>query len=525
MKKYRILSQILFFLIFTILFLKTTYDKNNLIAYPVKAFLDLDPFIFLSTLFSLHGALHLLPQALFWSLITITVTLFLGRIFCGWVCPFGTINQWVGNLGRTHRFAPTIRNPQSKIKNGYRLKYYLLIFLLTASIFTLQLSGFIDPFSLLIRSFSVSIYPAFQYVVNSVFDTLYAFDLKWLDHIIDMVNSGIQNSIISITQPYYSQSLFIGLIFLTVILLNLYQRRFFCRYLCPLGACLGIFSSLSPIRVEMGDTCNRCGRCVDDCQGGMNTERETNWRKSECLLCGNCIESCPEKATRMHLSWIPPKKLYSPDLKKRTVLISLSSGIIAVPLLRIGSTGKIFNPTLIRPPGALDEKEFLKRCVKCGECLKVCLTNGLQPTIFEAGLEGMWSPQLVSKIGYCAYNCTLCGQVCPTGAIKKLSAEEKVKIKIGLAFIDQGRCLPYAFGINCIVCQEHCPTPKKAIWFQEKVISNREGEGMKVKQPVVDPELCIGCGICEFKCPLKDTPAIRVTSAGETRSKMNQPLL
>jgi ferredoxin len=157
--------------------------------------------------------------------------------------------------------------------------------------------------------------------------------------------------------------------------------------------------------------------------------------------------------------------------------------------------------------------------------MKVCLTNGLQPILFEAGPEGIWSPRLVPRIGYCAYNCTLCGQVCPTNAIKKLSMAEKARIKIGLAFIDQGRCLPYAFGKNCIVCEEHCPTPKKAIWFQEKEMANREGARIMIKQPVVDPELCIGCGICEFKCPVKDRPAIRVTSAGETRSEANQPFL
>jgi formate hydrogenlyase subunit 6/NADH:ubiquinone oxidoreductase subunit I len=143
----------------------------------------------------------------------------------------------------------------------------------------------------------------------------------------------------------------------------------------------------------------------------------------------------------------------------------------------------------------------------------------------EAGLEGLWSPILVSRLGYCEYSCTLCGQVCPTGAIKSLEEEEKKKIKIGLAFIDQGRCLPIAFGINCIVCEEHCPTPKKAIWFEEKKMLNKDGELKPVKLPRVDLDLCIGCGICEYKCPVKDLPAIRITSIGETRAPQNQILL
>ena len=154
--------------------------------------------------------------------------------------------------------------------------------------------------------------------------------------------------------------------------------------------------------------------------------------------------------------------------------------------------------------------------------MKVCLTNGLQPTLFEAGLEGIWSPVLVSRVGYCQYYCTLCGQVCPSGAIRYLSQAEKEKTKIGLAFIDESRCLPYAQGIPCIVCEEHCPTPKKAIWFEEGVLAGRDGTERRVKQPRVDNDLCIGCGICEHKCPVVDQPAIYVTSIGESRSELNR---
>ncbi len=180
---------------------------------------------------------------------------------------------------------------------------------------------------------------------------------------------------------------------------------------------------------------------------------------------------------------------------------------------------------MIRPPGSLPEREFLKRCVKCGECVKVCITNGLQPTLLEAGIEGIWSPVLVPRIGYCEYRCTLCGQVCPTGAIKKLVLNEKMKVRIGLAMIDKGRCLPHAHGIPCIVCEEVCPTSKKAIWFEEARSTDRQGKETIVKLPRVDLSLCVGCGICEAQCPVVDRPAIYVTNIGESRSKENQLLL
>jgi len=157
--------------------------------------------------------------------------------------------------------------------------------------------------------------------------------------------------------------------------------------------------------------------------------------------------------------------------------------------------------------------------------MKVCPTNGLQPTFLEAGLEGIWSPMLVPKIGYCEYGCTLCGQVCPTGAIRRLDLETKQRVKIGLAFLDTGRCLPYSFATPCIVCEEHCPTPTKAIWLEEVTVHRRDGTPVQVKQPHVDLDLCIGCGICETKCPVADVAAIRVTSVGESRSEENQLLL
>lgn len=136
------------------------------------------------------------------------------------------------------------------------------------------------------------------------------------------------------------------------------------------------------------------------------------------------------------------------------------------------------NPSLIRPPGALPEKEFLQRCIRCGECMKVCATNGLHPATFEAGIEGMWTPILIPELGYCEYNCTLCGQVCPTGAIQELDVETKKKTVIGTAFFDFNRCLPYAFNKDCICCEEHCPTSPKAIWFEVVPRSERPAESL-----------------------------------------------
>lgn len=215
------------------------------------------------------------------------------------------------------------------------------------------------------------------------------------------------------------------------------------------------------------------------------------------------------------------------NIKRRNVLTAGALGVGAACLSQVHpqSAGRVFNPALIRPPGAIAEREFLSRCIRCGECMKVCPTNAIQPAGLEAGIEGLWTPVLNMDIGYCEYECTLCGQVCPTDAIRELPLEEKKKIKIGQSFVDKNRCLPYASARPCIVCEEHCPTPTKAIWVEDIEVVNESGQKIRVQQPHVDPELCVGCGICQNKCPIKDRSGIYVTSVGETRNSENQMLL
>jgi formate hydrogenlyase subunit 6/NADH:ubiquinone oxidoreductase subunit I len=225
--------------------------------------------------------------------------------------------------------------------------------------------------------------------------------------------------------------------------------------------------------------------------------------------------------------FVRPPKRERLDLGRRALIgssvVGVSTGLIFA--IHPQSRGRAFHPALIRPPGSLPEPEFLSKCIRCGECMKVCPTNAIHPAWMEGGLEGLWSPVLKMNIGSCEYECTLCMQVCPTDAIVEMTVEEKQQVKIGLAYFDKNRCLPYAYARSCIVCEEHCPTPEKAIWFQEVEVTNLQGERVIVKQPHVDPELCIGCGICEAKCPIRDQAAVRVSSAGESRNPGNEIML
>ena len=224
-----------------------------------------------------------------------------------------------------------------------------------------------------------------------------------------------------------------------------------------------------------------------------------------------------------------------PDLSRRRVIFAGLTGLLFFSFSRAsGEITKNFKKEAIRPPGSVAEPEFLERCVKCGQCMRVCPTNVLQPAMLEAGVEGIWTPVMNMKMGYCELNCTLCGQVCPTGAIQKISIAQKLgvgefadlgPVKTGTAFFDQGRCLPWAMDTPCVVCQEVCPISPKAIFSREVDIINRWGKKVTLTRPSVDPTLCNGCGICEHECPVKDYRAIRVTAVGETRSRDRSLLL
>jgi len=167
----------------------------------------------------------------------------------------------------------------------------------------------------------------------------------------------------------------------------------------------------------------------------------------------------------------------------------------------------------------MEEDKFLDRCVRCGECIRVCSTSGggLQYSSLEGGFEGIWTPILDPYTGYCEYNCNMCGQVCPTGAIHPLPLKERQKMIMGIAHFNKTRCIPWYYGENCMVCEEHCPLPDKAIKFREEEVTTIDGRRNNILLPYVDEETCIGCGICVNKCPVEGERGIYLTNAEEYR--------
>jgi MauM/NapG family ferredoxin protein len=506
----RISSQVVFFALFIYLLVGTHFSGKDYIG-RVEIFFHFDPLLALVTFLS--------SRVVFVSFIlacaTIVVTFVLGRIACGWVCPLGSVHQFFSFIFKKAKLLKPKKDKNPMIS----WKYYILIFILVSSLFSLDLVGYLDPLSFLYRSFVTGVFPGLAHAFSNFLALLYSFHLPSLG---DKLTQFFQSLTINST---FSQGFFISLIFIGIILLNISKERFWCRYLCPLGAFLGLIARWNVFKLRIdSQKCIKCALCTIQCETQATPYPQEDWKSSECVYCETCAAICPTAAIGFPLK-AKPERIASIDLSRRKLIFTSLFSVFVLPVFRLSSTMKRASLKLIRPPGALPENKFLQKCVKCGECLKACPTNGLQPTLTEAGPEGIWTPMLVPKIGYCEYYCSLCSQVCPTGAIKELSIEEKIKVRIGTAWVNKNRCLPYNLGKPCIVCEEHCPTSPKAIKLVRTETKLPDGNIQTPQAPVVDLNLCIGCGICENKCPVVDDPAIYVTSIGEQRSDKNQLLL
>ena len=542
LRGFRRISQLSFLVLFFFLLFQTDfrdifdkgYAESIRLAHPVSIFLEMDPLVAFSTAFSTRA----IYDRVILALILVVGTIFIGRFFCGWICPLGTINHFFSS------FKPERRGKKRVDANHYKkwmaAKYYLLFVLIALSVFTSLQTGLLDPIPFLMRSISTSILPAMNTVLRWGLDSLYDSNIGMLQSLSDAGYFMLGTNLLSYKPQYYHLGFLIGILFLTVLVSNRFITRFWCRGICPLGALLGLLSRYSIFGMQKNQAkCDDCSLCTMHCQGACDPQGKTPWRQAECHLCFNCDSVCPKDAIQFKFfPRLDPQSIkVLPDLSRRRVMESFAAGFVALPLFRSSlGLSKNRNDRLIRPPGSLEEEDFLARCIRCGQCMKICPTNAIQPAFVEAGIEGLWTPMLVMRVGYCEYNCVLCSDVCPTGAIWKITEAEKLgksygtgrsprkakPISIGTAFFDRGRCLPWAMDIPCIVCEEFCPTSPKAIWTAEEQVTRSDGTPITLQRPRVDVDLCVGCGVCEHMCPVQDRPAVYITNIGETRSRTNQ---
>jgi polyferredoxin len=540
-------AQVFFFALFMYFLFETAFRGTFSAAagepvrlpLPVEGFLLADPFVALMTLLSTHTVY----RGLAFSLVVVAITLLFGRVFCGWICPFGTMHHFFGWIFPSRYLRGNKRVESNKTKWWQSGKYYLMWGFLGAALAGSAIGGLLDPICVAVRAVGLGVIPALQYLgirgSTAVADT----NVRPLQVASDGAQDVLATSVWTANQGYFHQTWFIVFFLVAILFMNRFIPRFWCRALCPLGAFLGVLSRFSLFGMEKDHSkCTDCNLCLVNCQGADSPQGGVKHRQDECHMCFNCETACPEDVIKFR--FLPNRRgtVNKPDLARRTVLASVGAGAVAIPAMRIANwPDRAYSEKVIRPPGSVEEREFLERCIRCAECMKVCPNNALHPAFFEAGLEGMWTPILIARIGYCEFSCVLCGDVCPTGAIQKIDEKQKMgvgqkPISIGTAMYDQGRCLPWSMATPCIVCEEFCPTSPKAIWAEEVDVPKRDSKyakqgehaamiSVKVQRPHVDPSLCIGCGACEKVCPIVDKPAVYVTNAGETRSKTNVILL
>ncbi len=546
-------AQLLLLGLFLWLFRRTEYAGADELAQPVNFFFRIDPLISAAAVLAGRTIISTLWPAL----VIVGLTILLGRFFCGWVCPLGTLLDLFHRLLRPiQRLARRITGrpvrPGTPWANAIRpTRHVLLILMLIFAAIGLPLVGYLDPIGLLTRGLTFGVDPAWHQSASRLIETGEA-HAGWWTGTLNKIAPFVRDRLLPFQHKAFGLASVAMWMLAAVFALELLGRRFWCRYLCPLGSMVGVLAWFSPLRRVPERTCTKCANasdCGTECRMGA-FDASGSFSPEACNLCMDCQADCNTGIARFTFRRRPkrrgialpvtdssqalgpgtagamsrpigPVKSNASGMSRRAVLTSVAAGL-AVPAVvkaaRLGGT-KSVQATLLRPPGAGDEKHFLNLCIRCGECLKVCPTNGLQPAAFEAGVEGLFSPRLVPRTGYCELNCTLCGQVCPTHAIPALPVEEKVTTAIGLAIIDREKCLPWAKNEECICCEEHCPVSDKAIVYKEVRVTDATGNSITLQRPSVVADRCIGCGICENKCPLDGESAIRIVRLDSAQAK------
>ena len=476
-------------------------------AYPLPSWFDVDLFLRLDPLLSLGtmaAARSFIPR-LAWTLMIVGLALFLGRFFCGYICPMGAtidFTDWLSNRRRRDR--QNSFETSGKYRN---LKYLFLLGVAATCLVGISSVFLFSPLSLITRFYAFVLYPIAVMMANLFLDAFRpVFPLLGLDSL----------TFARFSVPLFNTNLFVAALVLALLLLGLFRPRFWCRNLCPAGAILALFSRKPLFRRVVSETCTSCGKCLRACPMAAIAEDFVTTAHSECITCLKCQEICPEDAISFKAAKKTPAPVPEIDLNRRRMVVAGLSGMGAAAMamtnlehLHSGESPRALRSSkLIRPPGSLPEAAFQARCVRCGECAKGCLTNTLQPLWLEAGISGLWTPKVTARRAGCEQGCNLCGYICPTGAIRPLPLDEKQFAKIGTARIIQSRCIAWEQDRRCLICDEICPY---------NAISSQFFDGHPVTVPVIDENKCNGCGYCESKCPVAGESAIVVEPTGELR--------
>ena len=444
----------------------------------------------------------------------VIVALAIGRIYCSAICPLGILQDIITRIRNAFpakkKFLPFAK-PHTALRQVFLWG--------TVAAIVAGWGGFalalLDPYSNFGRIVSTLARPVLTTANNSV---------------VGLANAaGIQN-LYRVTPPWAGVgALLLPAIFLTVVaVMSALRGRLYCNTVCPVGTALGLISRFAAFRIAIDKAaCTKCGDCLRNCKAQCIDLRAGTIDASRCVACYNCVGVCEHHGIGYRFHWkkqpasaksapaAAATNLTTTNPQRRAFLASIAGGVAAssVVLNRARaaiSPDKADTPALVRsgeasraicPPGSKSVDQFLDRCTSCHLCISACPTHVLQPALFEYGLEGLLKPRLDYRSAYCLFECTRCGEVCPDNAIGVLDLAAKQITQIGVADFHQSRCIVEVNGTDCAACSEHCPT---------KAITTKPFRD-NLRLPSLDQSLCVGCGACEYACPVKPTKAILVT--------------
>ncbi|MCL1865180.1 MAG: 4Fe-4S dicluster domain-containing protein [Spirochaetes bacterium] len=440
-------------------------------------------------------------------ILIILITVFSGRIYCSFLCPLGIYQDIISRIS-------SILN--TKKKYGYSaenkvLRYLILCLTLLSFPFVgTILILWLDPFSLYGKFLSSIVTPGLLWINNIIASLLMKFNIYSM-YSIDIKYANI---IVIITA-----ALIIFLISLTAFL----KGRLYCNSICPAGTLLGLISKVSFLKITISnDGCIHCRLCESICKSSCIKHKDNYVDFSRCVSCFNCVQVCPNSSIKFRKQYFTTKAESNRENQSaaynkagKIERKSFITGLLFIPSILFGQKSdkeqilyvqdiskqkqykkKIFTS----PPGSISIDDFNKNCTACYLCVTRCPSSVLQPAVLQYGLSGIMQPFLDFNTGYCNYDCTICSEVCPTGAIKRLDKSEKHLIQLGKSYFVKENCITYTNGTACGACSEHCPT--KAV----DMVPFKKG----LVIPEINQAICIGCGACENVCPVRPLRAIYV---------------
>ena len=445
--------------------------------------------------------------------IILVLTLLFGRVYCSTICPFGILQDFFSFLSRKIKLIKRYRKAGSYKILRYVFLVIPVIVLLSGSIFMVNL---LDPYSNFGRIASDLFRPAVVGINNLV-----AIILEKV-HIYALYP-------VTYNKFHWATLWFPVAIFALILWMSVFHGRLYCNTVCPVGTVLGLISKVSFFRIKIDEkTCTKCGNCLFACKAGCIDIKKSEVDFDRCVSCYNCINSCDSNSIGYkNMLKSKPVTITGTNSSKREFLvktllfglgISGLSGKTGASMIRTnkGSTDLIPENKKypVAPPGSMSIRHFNDTCTACHLCISVCPTGVLQPSFLEYGFTGMMQPHMDYHTNYCNYECTKCGEACPTGAILPLGKEEKKLTQTGKVNFIIENCVVYNDNTACGSCSEHCPT--QAV----KMVPYKNG----LTIPETDHSICIGCGACEYACPVRPYRAIYV-NGNSIHRQANPPVI